>query len=150
MEGPTAPEEDTIDAKELARLVLDAALDKKATDPAILEVGDLVGYADYFVLVSGRSPRQVKAIADSVRQTFKKEHQMLPVGVEGQEGGQWVLVDFEDVVLHVFHEPTRGFYDLEGLWVDAPRLEVPSVPDPFLDDDDDDEDDDAPLFSLPS
>jgi len=148
------PLEAPIDAKTLADTVLEAALDKKAFDPAMLAVAEVVGYADYFVIVSARNPRQVRAIADAVKQTLKHEHRLLPTGVEGMETGQWVLVDFDDVVLHVFHEGSRGFYDLEGLWTEAERLPVPEVPGMAIDDDDDDDDFDdemseAPLFTLP-
>lgn len=143
--GHRPAQEDVIDSRELAEVVLEAALDKKASDPAILAVADLVGYADYFVIVSARNPRQVRAIAEAVRQTLKHDHDRLPVGVEGKGSGKWMLVDFGDVVLHVFHEGSRPFYDLEGLWSDAPRLPVPETP-MFVDDD---EDDDLPLFTVP-
>jgi ribosome-associated protein len=101
------------------------ALDKKALDPVILDVGDLVGYTDYMVVVSARNPRQVRAIAESVRQDLKQQHAMLPVGVEGTESARWVLVDYDDVVLHVFLEEARNFYDVEGLWADAHKLPLP-------------------------
>lgn len=145
-------QEAPIDAKQLADVVLSAALDKKAFDPAILEVTRIVGYADFMVLVSARNARQVRAIADAVRQALKREHGLLPVGVEGTETGTWVLVDFDDVVLHVFQESARGFYDLEGLWAEAPRLPVPDLPGYARDeaeDDDDSEEIEAPLFTLP-
>jgi ribosome-associated protein len=126
--GERAPSgEDPIEARELADLIVRTALEKKATEPLVLEVGDLVGYAEYFVIVSGRNPRQVKAIADEVRQVLKHEHGLMPVGIEGTETGKWVLVDYDDVVLHVFLEGTREFYDLENLWSEAPRLPVPEV-----------------------
>lgn len=102
-----------------------AALEKKAFDPVILAVADLVGYADYFVIVSARNPRQVRAIATEVRQILKHQHDVLPVGMEGQETGKWVLLDYGDVVLHVFQEGARAFYDLDGLWGDAPKLPLP-------------------------
>lgn len=138
---PTTPtREAPIDSRKLAELVLDAALDKKAADPAILDVAKLVGYADYFVIVSGKNPRHVRAIADEVRMRMKRDHKLLPVGVEGAAGGLWALVDFDDVVLHVFQEGSRGFYDLEGLWSEAPRLPVPETSDVT---------DEQPLFSLP-
>lgn len=117
--------EDPIDARTLAELITGLAMDKKALDPVILDVGDLVGYTDYMVVVSARNPRQVRAIADSVRLALKKDHNLLPVGVEGQEGSRWLLVDYDDVVLHVFHQDARNFYDVEGLWADAPRVPVP-------------------------
>ncbi|MCB9682468.1 MAG: ribosome silencing factor [Alphaproteobacteria bacterium] len=129
-----------IEGKELADVVLATALDKKALDPAVLAVADVVGYADYFVIVSARNARQVRAIADEVRQVIKHKHGRLPVGVEGLETCRWVLVDYGDVVLHVFQEGTRGFYDLEGLWADAPRLPVPQDDAPGAH---------PPLFTLP-
>lgn len=136
-----------IDAKALADVVLHAALDKKALDPMILEVGELVGYAEYFVLVSARNPRQVRAIAEAVRTQIKKDHGLHPIGMEGTETNKWVLVDYDDVVLHVFQEGTRTFYDLEGLWSEAKRLPVPEVAGHGFDDDEDD--DDEPHFILP-
>jgi len=89
-------------------------------------VGELVGYTDYMVVVSGRNPRQVRAIAEGVRQALKHDHHLLPVGVEGTEASRWVLVDYDDVVLHVFQEDARAFYDVEGLWADAARVPVPA------------------------
>lgn len=130
-----------IESKQLAEVVLHAALEKKAFDPAILGVADLVGYADWFVVVSARNPRQVRAIAEEVRGVLKKDHNMLPVGVEGLETSKWVLVDYGDVVLHVFQAEARAFYDLEGLWSDAPRLPVPEAAARAFDDE--------PVFSLP-
>ena len=147
-----APAGGDITPLELANLVLESALDKKAAEPAILEVGEAVGYTEYFVIVSARNPRQVRAIADSVRSELKTKHGVLPVGTEGLETGRWVLVDFDDVVLHVFHMETRAYYDLEGLWGDAPRLPVPEAESlSFVDEDDDDLDDrEIPLFTVPS
>ncbi len=139
----------------LARAILHEALEKKAFEPAILDVGELVGYTDYVVLVSARNPRQVRAVADAVKRLFKSaEPPLLPIGSEGTETGRWVLVDYDDVVLHVFTQEARGFYDLDGLWADAPRLEVPRVPEPGFGPDDeddafDDADDERPLFTLP-
>jgi ribosome-associated protein len=105
-----------------------AALEKKAYDLVVLETAKHTSIADYFIICSGRSDTQVQAIADAV-----SDH-MASVGVktltvEGREHGQWVLVDFGDVVVHVFYVPVRGFYDLERLWAKAPRAELPE---PFL------------------
>jgi ribosome-associated protein len=121
--------------------MLRIALDMKASDPVLMDVGDLVGYTEIFVLVSARNPRQVRAIAEQIRTTLKREHKLMPVGIEGLETGKWVLVDYDDVVLHIFVEGTRSFYDLESLWSDAPRLPVPAQPQraPFVDEDDDEE-----------
>ncbi len=137
------PLEATIESKALAEIILKAALDKKALDPAMLEVTEQVGYTDFFVVVSARNARHVRAVADGVRAVMKNDHGMYPNGTEGLEACRWVLVDFGDVVLHVFQESARAFYDIEGLWGDAIAHEVPQV------ESDDDDDDEAPLFVLP-
>jgi len=101
-----------------------AALDKKAYDVVVLEVGELTSVADYFVICSGRSDTQVQAIGDGVARHLD-ELGVAPLATEGRERGQWVLMDFADVVVHVFHTPVRAFYDLERLWARAPRVELP-------------------------
>jgi ribosome silencing factor RsfS/YbeB/iojap len=85
----------------------------------------LVAYTDVFVIVSARNRRQVQAIAEEVRKAGKEKYGHLPNGIEGMEAARWVCVDFGSVVVHVFDEPLRGFYDLDGLWRDAPRLPTP-------------------------
>jgi len=106
---------------EAARVAAEAALEKKATDVAILDVRGLTSYADFFVVASGGSDRQVSAIADSVEEKMKKAGNR-PIGMEGYQQGHWVLIDFGDVIAHVFFEETRAFYDIEGLWADARRI----------------------------
>jgi ribosome-associated protein len=138
--GSSNPTGGTIESRQLAELIIETALEKKAFDPAILDVAALVGYADYFVLVSAQNTRQVRAIADEVRHKLKAEHRLLPVGVEGTETNKWVLVDYDDVVLHVFLDGARAFYDLEGLWSEAPRLPVPEASSSA---------EEAPFFMLP-
>ncbi len=105
----------------LARAAGAAALDKKAENVLILDVRGLTSYADFFVIASGTSDRQVQAIADSIEETLKKDGER-PIGVEGQQNGHWVLIDYGDVVCHVMYEDARVLYDLEGLWADAPRI----------------------------
>jgi ribosome-associated protein len=100
-----------------------AALDKKAEDVTVLDVRGLTGYADYFVLMTADSDRQASAIADHVEQSMKSAG-ISKVGVEGYETGRWILMDYGDVVAHVMSRESRGFYDLEGLWADAPRFQV--------------------------
>ncbi len=100
-----------------------AALDKKAEDVTVLDVRGLTGYADYFVLMTADSDRQASAIADHVEQSMKTAG-ISKVGVEGYETGRWILLDYGDVVAHVMSKESRGFYDLEGLWADAPRFQV--------------------------
>jgi ribosome-associated protein len=91
----------------------------------ILDVRKLSSLTDYLVLASGSSDRQVQAAADAVHQALKKQYDTLPLGVEGMQEGRWVLIDYGDVMVHVFHEPVRQFYDLDGLWSDAPEVPVP-------------------------
>lgn len=117
--------ESTTDSPALAaaKVAAEAALGKKAEEVMILDVRGLTSYADYFVLATGTSDRQVMAIADSILEEMKKAgYQNL--GVEGYERGHWVLIDFGDVVAHVFYEETRDLYDIEGLWAEAPRIFV--------------------------
>ncbi|MFN8542598.1 MAG: ribosome silencing factor [Candidatus Binatia bacterium] len=101
-----------------------AALDRKAYDLVVLETGRISSVADYFVICSGRSDTQVQAIADGIEDHLRKEG-VRPLAVEGRQRGQWVLLDFGDVVVHVFYVPVREFYDLERLWARAPRVELP-------------------------
>ena len=108
---------------ELSRYIADALDEKQGRDIVIIDVEKLVGYTSYFVLASGRSDRQVQALIENVRQVLKHAYDLLPLGVEGVRGGKWALADFGDVVVHVFREDERNFYDLEGLWSDAPRIE---------------------------
>lgn len=97
-------------------------LDKKAFDVRILDVRKLSSLTDFLVLASGSSDRQVKAAAEAVHLGLKKEHGTTPIGVEGLNEGRWVLIDYGDVMVHVFHEPVRHFYDLDGLWCDAVEI----------------------------
>ena len=112
-----------MEPKELALLLADALDSKQAREIIILEVEELVGYTSYFVLCSGRSERQVQALVDHARRHLRTEHSVRHLGLEGLEKGRWALIDFGDVVVHVFKEDERDFYDLEGLWQDAPRVE---------------------------
>jgi len=110
-----------LDAKELALQIAGTALDKQALSIEIMDVDEKVDYTSYIVICSGRSERQVDAIATGVEAALKKAG-IFPLGVEGRSSKQWVLMDFGDVVFHVFEERTRGFYDLDGLWIDATRV----------------------------
>jgi ribosome-associated protein len=102
-----------------------AAIDKKAENVKILNLSDLSGFTDYFVICSGMSDRQVQAISDSVTSVLEGAgHELL--SIEGYSDGRWVLLDFGDVVIHVFLDALRDYYDLESLWVDAPTVKVPS------------------------
>ena len=110
-------------ALELARDIAHAVLEKKASDVVVLDVRGIASYADYLVLASGESERQVAAMADAVSEVLKPRG-VRPVSTEGQESGSWVLLDYADVVAHLFQQDSRTFYDLEGLWADAKRVAV--------------------------
>jgi ribosome-associated protein len=113
----------TLDAREYALSAAEAAAEKKAMDVAVIDVGDLLVVTDYFVVCTGETDRQVVAIAEEVERQLK-ERGLAPIGREGLEEGRWVLLDFADVVVHVFQPEQRDFYRLERLWDDAPRVEV--------------------------
>ena len=106
------------------RLVATAAAEKKAQDLVILDVRGRVSYADWFVLCSGGNARQVRAVAEAIVGALKEEVGRGPLGVEGLRSAKWVLVDGADLVAHVFERTQREYYDLEGLWVDAPRVDI--------------------------
>ena len=111
-------------SRERALLLTRFALEKKAYDLVLMEVRELTSVADYFIICSGRSDRQVQSIAQGIEQSLRK-FGIRPHSVEGAARGQWVLMDFSDVIVHIFYQPVREFYDLEGLWADAPRPELP-------------------------
>ena len=101
-----------------------AALDRKAYDLVVLETGQVSSIADYFVICSGRSDTQVQAIAEAI-EAHMAARGLRPLSVEGLPRAQWVLMDYGDVVIHVFYVPVREFYDLERLWTRAPRVDLP-------------------------
>ncbi len=104
---------------EQARRYAQAALDRKAEDVVALDVSALTSFTDAFVIATGTSDRHVKAVADAV---VERAHELgqRPLGVEGYDGGVWVLIDLDDVIVHVFQGEKREHYDLERLWADAP------------------------------
>jgi ribosome-associated protein len=107
-------------------LYIKAILGRKTLNVVALDVAEMTSYADVFIFCSGRSNRQVIAIAEHIK-TDLKNHKIKPIGVEGTKDGHWVLLDYGHVIIHVFYEPVREFYDLEGLWVDAKRIMTPSL-----------------------
>ncbi len=107
-------------------LYIKAVLGKKALNVVALDVAELTSYADVFIFCSGRSNRQVIAIAEHIKTDLKK-HNIKPLSVEGTKDGHWVLLDYGHVIIHIFYEPVREFYDLEGLWVDAKRIMTPAL-----------------------
>ncbi len=124
LKGPTGVAEGPAEnprAKALAGKIGQLLLDKKASDVLVLDVRGMSSYADYIVLASAESDRQVSAMAENVHIKLKEEDGLYPSGTEGTETGQWVLLDYGEVVAHLFLNEVRAFYDLEGLWADAPR-----------------------------
>jgi ribosome-associated protein len=111
-------------SRELALVIAAAALEKKAQAIEILDVVGKVDYADFLVLMTGRSNRQVDALAQAVDEACSKKKKRA-LSVEGLPAASWVLIDYGDVVVHIFQEQARGLYDIEGLWLDAKRLPVP-------------------------
>jgi ribosome-associated protein len=112
-------------ARERATAIAVAALDKKAMAVEILDVAGRVDYADFLVIMTGRSDRHAQALAAGIEEALKKKG-VRPVAVEGLPHATWVLMDFGDVVVHVFQAESRQLYDIEGLWLDASRLPVPA------------------------
>jgi ribosome-associated protein len=107
-------------------LYVQAVLGRKAESVVALDVRGLTSIADAFIICSGRSNRQVSAVAEHVEQ-FLKQKGIRPLSVEGRKEGHWVLMDYGHVIIHVFYTETRLFYDLEGLWVDAKRITTESL-----------------------
>jgi ribosome-associated protein len=107
---------------EKAQLCLRVVKERKAVHPVLFEVGPLTSISDYFLVAGGNSNRQVQAITKHVARRMKEEG-FKAYGIEGEQQGHWVLMDYGDVVIHVFFQPVREFYDLEGLWSEASRIE---------------------------
>jgi ribosome-associated protein len=116
---------DRDDARALALAIAEGALDKKALHVEIIDVRGKVDYADFVVVMSGSSDRHVNAIARGVDQAVQERGLGRCLGMEGLPQGHWVLMDFGDAIAHIFHEDTRGYYDLESLWLDAARVNLP-------------------------
>lgn len=119
------PDSGMTPARELD-IYVKAVLERKAENIVVLDMRKLSSVADTFLICSGRSNRQVTAIADSVQRTLKKQG-IRPLHVEGKTDGHWVLMDYGHVIIHVFYETIREFYDLEGLWRDAEKIVTPSM-----------------------
>ncbi len=111
------------DSRATALAAAQAAAAKQGNDIVILDVRELIVITDYFVIASGSSERQVRTIVEEVEKDVRERLDVKPVRREGEDGWQWVLLDYVDVVVHVFDEEQREYYDLERLWRDAPRLE---------------------------
>lgn len=113
-----------VDSRDKALLCVKFALEKKAYDLVLIEVGRLTSLADYFLVCTGRSDTQVQAIAQGIEENLVHAG-VRPLSMEGYSRGQWIVLDYGDVVVHVFYEPVREFYDLDRLWARAPLVELP-------------------------
>lgn len=113
----------SLEKSSLAVRIAEAAWEKKAFDLVVLDVGELLQITDFFVIASGRSDRHVLAISESIEQALKAEGRRA-LSVEGRRNGQWICMDYDDVVVHLFLHEWRGHYDLDGLWSEAERLEL--------------------------
>ena len=118
----TAGSAEPQDPGRLAQWIAEYAADKKAIDVVELDLRGVLGYTDYFVICSGNTDRQTKAIHDGIHQGLKKDHEVLPRRVEGLTEARWILMDYLDCVVHIFTPDTRDYYRLEQLWGDVPRL----------------------------
>jgi ribosome-associated protein len=114
------------DGLELAKACAKIALDAKAEDLIILDVQGIASFTDYFVIMNGRSTRHVQGLAEAIEGEFRSKR-IKASHAEGLQEGMWVLLDFDDVVIHIFYYDQRGFYNLEGLWHDARRIELDGI-----------------------
>ncbi len=108
---------------ERVQICAQAAIDSKAEDLVVLDVRGIASFADYFIIMSGRSTRHVQGLAEALEGAMRSKR-ISAAKAEGIQDGMWVLLDFDDVVVHIFYHEQRSFYDLEGLWHDAPRMEL--------------------------
>ena len=116
---------------EQAIFIAQAAKDKKAEDVLVLEVGDLTSIADFFIFASGDSERQVRGLAAFIEKEMALRYHTHPV-IEGKETANWILLDYGDIIVHIFRSDTRQYYALEKMWADAPQLTIPESELPLL------------------
>jgi ribosome-associated protein len=110
--------------EQLAEAIVDYAADRKALDVVQLDLRAIIGYTDYFVICTGRTERQTRAIHDAIYEGMKSAHGRLPERVEGLPGARWILMDYLDVVVHIFVPEARDYYRLEQLWGEAPARAI--------------------------
>jgi ribosome-associated protein len=108
------------------KLALHSASEKKATDMVVLDLREIASFTEFFIIASGSNQRQVQAICDEITEQLKKQLNSRPVRVEGYTSAEWVLLDYGDFIVHVFNKESREFYDLERLWRDARRVDLPA------------------------
>lgn len=108
------------------QLAINCAEEKKAVNMIALDLREIASFTEFFVIASGTNTRQVQAIADAINEQLKKQLRRKPVRIEGYSSGEWVLLDYGDFIVHLFDKEARDFYDLERLWRDARRVEIPA------------------------
>ena len=108
------------------KLALHCASDKKASNIVVLDLREIASFAEFFIIASGSNQRQVQAICDEIGEKLKKQLNARDVRIEGYKTGEWVLIDYGDFIVHVFDKDAREFYDLERLWRDARRVDLPN------------------------
>jgi ribosome-associated protein len=106
-------------------LAIECAIEKKASDLLVLDLRQIASFTEFFAIVSGMNQRQVQAISDEIRERLKNELGRRPIRIEGYASAEWVLLDYGDFIFHIFDKEAREFYDLERLWRDASRVELP-------------------------
>jgi ribosome-associated protein len=116
-----------LEPNEMLRAIIEYAEDKKAADVVALDVGEILGYTEHFLIATGNSDRQTKAIHDGILEGMKKDHGVAPRRVEGLPEASWILMDYLDVVVHIFTPEAREFYRLEQLWGEVPARAVETV-----------------------
>jgi len=112
-----------LNSRKKSEVCVRLALENKALDLVVIELIGTTAFADYFLVCGGTSERHTQAMADHIEVSLKKEG-ILPRGIEGRTGGKWILMDYGDVIIHIFQDSERAFYDLETLWADCPRIPV--------------------------
>jgi ribosome-associated protein len=120
---PRSRSEQVLETESAVMIAARAATDKKATDLIVLDLREVASFTEYFLICTGASTRQVQAISNSVEESLL-ESAKRPLHIEGYSSAEWILLDYGDLIVHVFSQASRRFYDLERLWRDAPRIEV--------------------------
>jgi len=113
------------DLDEEVKLAIASASEKKAFDIIALDLREVTSFVEFFVIASGSNQRQVQAISDEIDEQLKKQLQMRPIRIEGYTSAEWILLDYGDFIVHIFEQKARDFYDLERLWRDAKKVEIP-------------------------
>ena len=111
---------------EAVKFALHAASEKKAFNIVALDLREIASFAEFFIIASGANQRQVQAISDEIGEQLKKQLDLRPIRIEGYRAAEWILLDYGDFIVHIFEEKSREFYDLERLWRDAKKVEIPA------------------------